>query len=232
MNVFAGTGLNACLVPLYRGQSLFGTQYGAAVDTNVGPFVSGDYSESVGLSTGFNASKYLDTGFATSSVTAAEREVMHLSVSHGPLPAIETDPVMVGSFNGATDRYSLQVSIRNGALAYESGRAGKANAVTATAGVQGARTSAFLLNQRTATVAQEFYRNGNLEATSATSTTGIAANAFPFFVFRNNNSGAPSGDQPGTTLRHYSIGLSMTTSQVAAFHGAMATFHAAMGRTQ
>ncbi len=45
LNLFCGTGLNACLVPLYRGPSLSGTQYGNATETNNGPFVSGDYVE-------------------------------------------------------------------------------------------------------------------------------------------------------------------------------------------
>lgn len=229
-NVFAGTGLNACLVPLYRGQSLTGAQYGNAAETNIGLFVSGDYSESVGLTAGLSTTKYLDTGFATSAVTAAQWEGMHFSAWHGPIPAVATDPYMVGVFS-ATDRYGLQSSIRTSALAYETGRAGRTASVIATAGVQGARPSAFLLNQRTATVTHELYRNGTLEATSTTSVTGIVANAFPFFVFRYNNSGTANGDQPGMALRHYSIGLAMTAAQVAAFHSALSTFNATLGRT-
>jgi len=45
LNLFCGTGLAACLMPLYRGPSLGGTQYGGTTDTNNGPFVSGDYTE-------------------------------------------------------------------------------------------------------------------------------------------------------------------------------------------
>jgi hypothetical protein len=230
-NVFAGTGLNACLVPLYRGQSLTGAQYGNAAETNIGPFVSGDYSESVGLSVGQTTAKYLDTGFATSAVTAAQWEGMHFSAWHGPIPAVGTDPFLLGSFNGTADRYGLQTSIRTAALAYETGRAGKVTTVAATTGVQGARPSTFLLNQRTATVAHELYRNGTLEVTSTTATSGIASNPYSFFVFRNNNSGTPGSDQPGMALRHYSIGLAMTAAQVAAFHSALSTFNATLGRT-
>jgi hypothetical protein len=231
MNVFAGTGLNAAITPLYRGQSLTGSQYGGAVDTNTGSFVSGDYSESAGLTAGNTTTKYLDTGFSTSLVTAAQFEAMHFSAWHGPIAANITDPFMVGAFNSTTDRFGLQSSIRTAALAYETGRAGKTATVVATSGVQGARPSTFLLNQRTSTVSQELYRNGSLEVTSATATTGIAANSLSLFIFAYNNSGARAGDQPGTTLRHYSIGLAMTAAQVSAFYSALSTFNTSMGRT-
>lgn len=67
LNLFAGTGLSACLVPLYRGPSASGTQYGSTTETNVGPFVSGDYTETGatgGLDANGNGNKYLNTGYA------------------------------------------------------------------------------------------------------------------------------------------------------------------------
>jgi hypothetical protein len=70
LNLFAGTGLNAALVPVYRGDSLGGTQYGNTTDTNVGLFVSGDYAETVGL-TGNGTSKYLNTGFNVDQLPGA-----------------------------------------------------------------------------------------------------------------------------------------------------------------
>jgi hypothetical protein len=232
LNVFSGTGLNAAITPLFRGRSLTGPQFGGTVDTNAGgasAFVSGDYSESVGLTAGLSTTKYLDTGFYTSLVTAAQWEGMHFSGWHGPIAAYVTDPFILGSFG--SDRFGLQLSIRTTALAYETGRAGRTATVVATSGVQGARPSAFLLNQRTSTVSQELYRNGSLEVTSATSTTGILASAFSVFVFAYNNSGSRAGDQAGTPLRHYSIGLAMTAAQVSAFYSAMLAFNTSMGRT-
>jgi hypothetical protein len=232
LNVFSGTGLNAAITPLFRGRSLNGAQYGGTIDTNAGgasAFVSGDYSESVGLTAGLLTTKHLDTGFSTSLVTAAQWEAMHFSGWHGPLSSSNADPFIIGSFG--SDRYGIQISIRSAALAYETGRAGRTATVLATPGVQGARPSAFLLNQRTSTVSQELYRNGSLEVTSATATTGILTSAFSFYVFAYNNSGTRAGDQPGTPLRHYSIGLAMTAAQVAAFHAAMLAFNTSMGRT-
>ena len=232
MNVFSGTGLNAAITPLFRGRRLAGAQYGGEVDTNAGgasAFVSGDYSESVGLTAGITTTKHLNTGFSTSLVTAAQWETMHFSGWHGPLSSNNVDPFLIGSFG--SDRYGLQISIRSAVLAYETGRAGRTAAVVATSGVQGARPSAFLLNQRTSTVSQELYRDGSLEVTSATSTTGIVTSALSLFVFAYNNSGTRAGDQGGTPLRHYSIGLAMTAAQVAAFYSAMLAYNTSMGRT-
>lgn len=235
LNVFSGTGLNAAITPLFRGRSLTGPQFGGAVDNNAGgasAFVSGDYSESVGLTAENAATKHLDTGFSPSLVTAAQWESMHFSVWHGPLASVGTDPFFIGSFNSTTDRFGIQTSLRTTAIAYETGRAGKAVAVSAVSGVQGARPSTFLLTQRTATVALELYRNGTLDSTVATAATGIAGNSLTFYVFSINNSGARGGDTgPSRTIRHYSIGLAMTSAQVAAFYSAMLAFNTSMGRT-
>ena len=233
LNVFSGTGLNAAITPLFRGRSLTGTQFGGAVDTNAGgasAFVSGDYSESVGLSQGI-ATKYLDTGFSTSLVTAAQWEGMHLSGWHGTTGAAETDPYLLGTNNGAVDRFAIQLSIRTTAASSDSGRCGKTTTVASTGWTNGARPAAFLLAHRTATTLLEFYRNGSINATNTTATTGIASVTFPFYIFRLNASGSPAADQPGMALRHYSIGLAMTSAQVAAFYSAMLTFNTSMGRT-
>jgi hypothetical protein len=66
LNLFCGSNLNAALVPLYRGPSLGGTQYGGVTDTNnafVG--VGTDYAETgaTGGLLGNGSSKYLNTGF-------------------------------------------------------------------------------------------------------------------------------------------------------------------------
>ena len=234
LNVFSGTGLNAAITPLFRGRSLAGTQYGGDVDNNAGgasAFVSGDYVESVGLTAGLYTTKYLDTGFSTSLVTAAQWEGMHLSGWHGTTGATETDPYILGVNNGATDRFGLQLSIRTTAASSDSARCGKTTSVASTGWTNGARPAAFLLAQRTATTLLEFYRNGSINATNTTATTGIASVSFPFSVLRLNNSGSVIGDQPGMALRHYSIGLAMTAAQVSAFYSAMLAYNTSMGRT-
>ena len=64
LNLICGDNLNAARVPLYRGLSFTGTQYGNSIDTN-NNFVSGDYTErgsNGGLNAGSGGTKYLDTG--------------------------------------------------------------------------------------------------------------------------------------------------------------------------
>jgi hypothetical protein len=236
LNLFCGgtsgttAGLNACLTPLYRGPSRTGTQYGNAIDTNASNlFVNGDYAENLGLTAPLSSSNYLDTGFTTAGLPAGVYESMHMSAWHGPIGAINTDPMLLGAFS--TERKALQTSIRTAALAFETGRMGKTTTVLATNGLQGARPSTFLLTQRTSATSLQLYRNGVLENTTPTSVTGIGTIALPVFVFRNNNGGAAQGDMPGFAMRHYSIGDDMTEPQVLAFYNALAAFNTALGRT-
>jgi hypothetical protein len=64
LNLICGDNLTAARVPLYRGLSFTGSQYGNSIDTNTN-FVDGDYTErgsSGGLNAGGGGTKYLDTG--------------------------------------------------------------------------------------------------------------------------------------------------------------------------
>ena len=60
LNAFCGSSLTAALVPIYRGPSRTGTQYGNTTDTN-NNFVSGSYAEATGL-TGNGTTRYLTLG--------------------------------------------------------------------------------------------------------------------------------------------------------------------------
>ena len=236
LNLFCGgttgtaVGLNSALVPLYRGPSLGGTQYGNTTDTNVSSlFVGANYGETTGLTAPAYSTNYLDTGFTTVDVPASVYQSMHMSGWHGPMPVGDADPIFLGVHS--TERHSLQVSIRSTVPAAETGRMGKTATVLATSGIQGARPSAFLLTQRTSAISLQLYRNGVLENTTATSVTGIGTVAIPVFVFRYNNAGTVAGESLNTSLRHYSIGDDMTEPQVLAFYNALAAFNTAMGRT-
>jgi hypothetical protein len=81
LNLVCGGNLAAARTPLYRGASATGTQYGAAIDTNVGPYASGDYSQATGL-TGDGATKYLDTTLTigTLATFGANYSNVHASV--------------------------------------------------------------------------------------------------------------------------------------------------------
>ena len=233
LNLFAGNNLSACLVPLYRNNSFTGSPLGNATDTNNGPFVSGDYSESVGLSRLVSENKRLDTGLATSALPAGVISSGHLSVWHGPLVATgDSDPVLIGAFNGAIDRIGISQSFRSSSAAHETARWGKNTVVTATDGATGfSKPSMFLFAQRTSATNLELWRNRSLAATNTTSTTGIAGVTHSIIVFGFNNSGTPAGEPNALNLRHYSIGDDMTSAQVAAFYDALQTFNASLGRT-
>lgn len=234
LNLFCGDdlNLNAALVPLYRGPTFGGTQYGNATDTNAGGlFVSGDYAENAGLSAALFSTKYLDTGLASSAMPAGVIDSGHLSAWHGPIASVGADPILIGADNGATDRKRLQIQLRTSVVGLDSGRWGKLTVVNPSTGKQGARASAFLLTQRTSATNLEWWENTSVAGTAATSTTGIAGITFPFFVFRLNSTGSAAGDGAAAALRHYSIGDDMTTDQVTAFYTALQTFNTSLGRT-
>ena len=70
LNLFAGDNMQAALVPLYRGPSTSGAQYGYEYDQNNGPFETADLSASLGLSAN-GTTKYLNTGLNGLSLTSA-----------------------------------------------------------------------------------------------------------------------------------------------------------------
>lgn len=70
LNLICGDDLTAARVPLYRGLSFTGDQYGNSIDTNSN-FISTDYTErgsNGGLNAGTGGTKYLDTGVIPDNV--------------------------------------------------------------------------------------------------------------------------------------------------------------------
>jgi hypothetical protein len=237
LNLFCGgtsgtaVGLNACMVPLYRGQSLSGTQYGGTTDTNVGSlFVSANYSESTGLSTTAAGGQYLNTGLTPNDMALADVQAMHLAASHGPIASTDLDHRQIGT-HGPSDRFSFVLSIRSSATGQLGVAMGKTNQLNSASIASGSQPSASWIGSRTSATSLVIYKNGTADATLATSVTGIAAHAFPFFVGRINNSGSPLGDSANLPHRHYSIGGALTAAQVLAYQSALVAFNTAMGRT-
>jgi hypothetical protein len=225
LNLFAGTGLNAALVPLYRGQSRTGTQFGNTTDTNNGPFVSGDYADtgaSGGLK-GNGTSKYLATGFATNQFASASD--VHLSLS---ATGAETtgDIIPLGSFNGnVINLYTIDF-----AQAGTSRRGTRLGSGTVVGEVSPSATSeSHLLGVRRSTTDLETYRAGASLATSTAAVTP-AGSTRDFFVFALNSSGSAAGFT-AARLRMYSIGIGMTDAQASDFFNAVSAFNTAMGRS-
>ena len=225
LNLFCGGNLSAALVPLYRGQSRTGTQFGNTTDTNNGPFVSGDYAEtgaSGGL-TGNGSSKYLDTGVAAN--TAA------LSNSHLSAWARTTTLNIFSCLIGA------QQALGGDELALFQNQSGTATAAFFSEGNNANDIAAGTINNPTGLILgtaiasgdRRLFVNGAQDGSTDTST--ITRSAYPsrsLWVFARNTGSFNAGAT--TRLSGYSMGPSMTGAQVSSFYTAMLAFQTALTR--
>lgn len=223
LNLFCGTGLAACLVPLYRGQSRTGTQFGNATDTNNGPFVSGDYVET-GSSRGLqgNASKYLNTGLAPATV-GFPFHMSYYAPSHNATFAFRCQ---LGAANAAnTVQSSLFQWVNTNEWQF---LAGPTNA--SSIGRSVTPMPKFFLGSTDSTGAAAIF------VTDTESSTGTLASYTPttqnWFVFTENRGGTPSSAVASDArISAYSLGLAMTTSQAASLRSALVSFQSALGLT-
>jgi hypothetical protein len=221
LNLFCGTELNAALVPLYRGPSRTGTQYGNTTDTNNGPFVSGDYAET-GASGGLTSngtSKYLNTGLKADALGQTDR---HLSMV-GVTTAATTSKYFLGmdNFGGSGNAFW---GIMTGS-------------VTASQFMVRAQSAAANSTSFTASGTPHIVLSGNGSAAAyangASAVTGPAgaftAPNLDVFVFALNRN-ATSIDYTAARLTAYSVGASMTAQQVADYYTAISAFQTSLSR--
>jgi hypothetical protein len=225
LNLFAGTGLNAALVPVYRGASLGGTQYGNATDTNNGPFVSGDYAET-GASGGLlgnGSSKYLDTGLTQATVEVNG----HHAFYHDRTGSKVGSRSLGGATNGArTQRYTNFASTGTDALSATFG------------GTQIATASGILpglnLTTRRGNTDLEQYAAGVSVATNtlsaSASTIAINFGVFATLGLSDTNAVDTAFGYWNDRIKAYSFGLDMTTAQAEDYYDAMQAFQTALGR--
>jgi hypothetical protein len=222
LNLFCGTGLNACLVPLYRGPSLSGTQYGNTTDTNNGPFVSEDYVEtgaSGGLGDAANTGKYLNTGLSMNYAAPDDR---HLSVYQNNA-GTGNNKMAISAFSNAAP-----------ATIYELGRT-TSNAFDYYSGgnFEFARQSPALAGHYVGvgSTVKSLYLDGASVDTNSAGTDVVNTSSAALFVFARNFNGNPQANLY-TDARQcsYSAGLSMDSAEVLAFHNAVQGFQVALGR--
>jgi hypothetical protein len=223
LNLFAGTGLNACVVPLYRGQSRTGTQFGNATDTNNGPFVSGDYTEAGGLNPGVSSDhgKYLDTGLSPDNVGVATGHMSIYSPVGGDAAA-GTRRIM-GAIRSSPQQFyaAFKNNVSANAGSLWGGGAVQLNATLSAGHTVWQRESATLLRH---------YTNASLIGTATSSVTPGAASE-TWFVFNASTGGSPTGNQYwNNALRAYSIGKDFTSGQLTDYYNAMLAFQTALGR--
>ena len=231
LNLFCGgagssdtTRLNACLVPLYRGPSIGGTQYGGTTDTNLGPFVVGDYAET-GASGGLanaNRSKYLNTGFPTNTVPAGDR---HLAFYARTFVNADYD-IFMGSESAASisQQFAIGHQVSSSDVRFSFG--GSTSAISSAGSVS---TGAFWLGVHNTSTGGVIYKNGASDGTGTLTAATPTTSEIHIFGINRASSGA-NVDRYGGTSGGYSIGVSMTAAQVAAYYTAMQAFQTALQR--
>jgi hypothetical protein len=224
LNLMCGDNLAACLVPLYRGESLGGTQFGNTTDTNNGPFVSGDYVET-GTSGGLRGNgttKYLDTGFLGNTLATGNR---HLSV-YESLRDTNTFKAMIGvQDDGAGTYYFTLSNFTPGTRVFASFQAQAASP-------DGQTTGAHWIATDPANNSLVLYRNATSVASSSSTARALPA-ARSIFVFATNNnpaSIASPASHISSRLNAYSIGFGLDQTQATAYYNAMQTFQTSLGR--
>lgn len=243
LNLVCGSNLAAARTPLYRGASSGGTQYGSGVDTNNGPFVSGDYSESTGIA-GDGSSKYLDTTLTigTLNTFGAAYDNIHVSVYRRALGALGG-----GDFGCADYAYyyygnscCFDTSGNNfGSPGFDAGSAyagGHSITTTVGDGTNGLNLAqyypttsdgAYLVNDSSQYVS--VYIAGLSDFNSGDATPLLFGSVWG--SYDNDGDIVASIDYGTNTLSAYSVGKAFTSSaQRTAYYNAMQAFQTALGR--
>ncbi len=217
LNLFAGTGLTACAVPFIKDR-------GNTLDS-LNNFVSGDYSESTGLTGNGNtgARKHIATGFVPAthfnSVTDAHTSFYARSNVN------ESNNCMIGAVTSGNAASSIYMTLRITLASNQS--YGILTGVSSFPIATDSNTLGFYQICRNGT-SIVLYKNGSSFA-SATGASGDLT-APQIFVFAVDDSNL--GDQINTTIASggYSIGRGMDATQSSAFRNAWQAFQTALSR--
>jgi hypothetical protein len=223
LNLFCGSNLNAALVPLYRGQSRTGTQYGNTTDTNVGPFVSGDYTLTGGLNangSSGSSSKYLDTGLAPDDLPALSS--VHLAAWKGAGSIGGSTIALIGS-RTSTQFWYVRQTAPTDTLSGNIGHGAFATGASAD-------TTAGLVTITRNTSGLVIYKDTTSVATDGARTPTANANDFTVFAFRNTDGTVSANVAWPYAMYGYSAGVHLSSADVTAYHAAFAAFNTAMGR--
>jgi hypothetical protein len=233
LNLFCGgssgtvAGLAACLVPLYRGPSLGGTQYGSSTDANNGPFAVADYAETGagGGLLGNGTSKYLNTGLTVSDIGTAASG--HMSVYHGQSSGLNSNRYYMGVNDASTSNrfYFGTDSFSTASVLGMYGSIQGANQSLAANG-HGAAGHRILSRETESVLTQ--YHNGSVVGTNAVTITPAVSTA-AFAVFAANRNGTVDRFH-NSWIAAYSIGLGLNSTQAANYRTIMQTFQTALGR--
>lgn len=222
LNLFCGPSLTTAIIPLYRGPSSGGTQYGNTTDQSSGFSNTAHYSE-LGLQGTIASSTYLETGLLTTTINTLYPSV-HFSVYANNTPTLG-EFIRIG--DGATN-YQLVGEFGGSFLNLVGG-------TFQTAPMYGTPSGMTIIS-RTATNLARLYRNGNyVTQTTATISspptaagTAWSTQSLRLFaqIIQNNAAAAYSN------LRScgYSIGSGLTQQEATDYYNIMQTFQVSLGR--
>lgn len=222
LNLFAGDNMQAALVPLYRGPSTGGTQYGYEYDQNNGPFETADLSASLGLSAN-GTTKYLNTGLSGLSLPSAYDIHIANWVTRAPTVAYSFN-VGWGSTGGALQTGIGPISTITSYWFWDYPDSGSAYVqktsvplgfMVGSVRAAGSGGAAFLVNTGT-------------ESTATSGVNRVLVDAvIPVFARRL---GTLIDNRANGALGMYSIGASMSAAQSLAYRSRAQTLSAVLGR--
>lgn len=211
INLFAGGELTACLIPLKVGG-------GSAAEQNVGPFVSGDYTQATGL-TGNGTTKYLRTNLNPGGTLVANDTHIAVYSRRGT-----ADAGIHGSQTAASASFTFQCPQGAGLLISE-----QYNTTNGAGHIEGAIAAPYglCIGSRTAAGSHKIYKAGTQIATNAGSGGGLPGG--DVWIFALSNSGAPFGINSGP-LAGYSVGAGLTGANVTDYTADLQAFQTSLGR--
>jgi hypothetical protein len=223
LNLMCGDSLNAALVPLYRGQSLAGTQYGSEIDAATN-FPTTNYQSSgvAGGLLGVLNSAYINTGLPQNTAATNDR---HLAVYEAPpLPTNAYATLISSVTSGVTTDWFIAYGSPPTTVRY-SGLGASGSYVTDPVNNT---SEAFWIGSNNATQSA-LYKNGAVAASATNNLSPQVTNASNIIVYAVNASA--SAQNPNSCLRAYSVGTNFTAAEAATYSTIMQTFQRALGRS-
>jgi hypothetical protein len=222
LNLFCGTGINACMTPLYRAAAIGDTPLGNTTDTNMGSpsFLDvTNYTEATGL--GAASGKYLKTGLTQATVGLA----CHLAFYDCVRPT-NSYASKIGSrgAGNANEHVITNVDVAT-TIDYGSGSVAGNGRARSTGYTQ---AGAFWLGINTSATSSILYKNGASAVTGTPSAR--TAQSLEYYVFGLNDNGTLTESTTTGRGGGYSIGLSMDATQADAYNAAMQAFQTSLTR--
>lgn len=233
LNLFCGSNLSACLVPLYRGASRGGLVLGNAADVN-NNFVAADYVEygnPFGGLKGNGSNKDLNTGFNPVTVGMSALDC-HLAVYSRGQEAAGSSRYVLANTSGGGDGPGLGWLAAGSLEQFHAGGGSRATGSPASGvGFQGFLCGTVFLQDIVSDIPARnltYALSGSVLFNSVVSQTA----SFPLTnaairVF----SGGGSLYTLARYVRGYSIGLGLNRIQIASYNSIMQRFQAALGRS-